>query len=122
MECPHYNKCSSPLCPLDEDSLENGIWFPDEEICKRNEFARKTWVRNQKKIQRRAKNINGYFTLNMLKRNCVVKGGICGIDPDKPAESQIEAWLAAHKTKRKLSEEEKKVLRDRFKKALTSNT
>lgn len=115
MKCPYYKNCSCPLCPEDEDSLVNGIWYPDEETCKRREYAQKTWIKNQRKIKRRAKDTDKYFTLEILKRQCTIKGGIGGIDPDKPTKPQIEAWLEAHKTKRQLSETEKQVLRDRMK-------
>jgi len=33
IECPRFNRCSAPLCPLDEN-LNNHTWYIGEEICR----------------------------------------------------------------------------------------
>lgn len=33
-QCPNFHSCSAQLCPLDEKSIQNCTWFPDEEICR----------------------------------------------------------------------------------------
>ena len=111
--CLNFDTCSAPLCPLDKDSLENGIWYPDEEICrKRNAPA---WVKAQRKIVKKTKDNDKYFTYEMLNRNCKIVSGIVGLDPDKSEEPQLRNWLAHHKPKRQFSEEEKQEIRERLK-------
>ena len=49
--CRHCEECEAPLCPLDEASLEGGIWFPGEEICKDKRFQSFPWIQAQKQIK-----------------------------------------------------------------------
>ena len=49
--CGLYETCIAPLCPLDQDSL-NGIWYPDEEICRSRTHGNLPWIRTQRKIAR----------------------------------------------------------------------
>ncbi len=58
-ECQVFARCSAPLCPLDKSSLKNGIWYPDEPICKDRE--RPVWVEIQKRIAKKAKNRTRFF-------------------------------------------------------------
>ena len=110
-QCPKFDVCNAPLCPMDEESLSHGIWYPDEEICKRKAFANMDWIKRQKKIAKKAKRMDRYFTFEMLKRNCVITKGIEGLDPDKPEEPQLKKWFKKHPEKkiRKVSEEQKKL-------------
>jgi len=114
-KCPSFSNCSAPICLLDP-TKENCIWLPDEEICKKN-FPPK-WVKNQKKIQKRGKDSNNYYTFKMLKRNCVIAKGITGIIPEGIGRSSLEIreknWLKKHPAKKILTEKEKEVLRERF--------
>lgn len=64
--CPSYPVCSAPLCPLDEQSLKNGIWYPDEPICN-NRLQKPEWIRIQRRIARKAKIRTNYFTLEDLQ-------------------------------------------------------
>lgn len=115
-ECPSFEKCEAPLCPLD-DNVNDGIWYPDESICKAWGMSMKyPWIRMQKKIARTTRDQSKYYLLRMLKQNCIVGRGMVGLDPDKERseEWQLERWLNAHPQKKELSEEEKKMKRKQF--------
>jgi len=106
--CLLFESCHAPLCPLDPISL-NGVWYADEEICRSRSHTALPWIRSQRKIGRvRAR---GYFTLEMLRRNCVVKKGIAGLDSDAVEEPQLGRWLTDHPERRRMSEEKKAALR-----------
>ena len=94
INCSHYNKCNAPLCPLMEESLK-GIWYPDEEICKKVPWNQ--MQKTQHKIQKRARDRDTYYTYEMLNRNIVVKAGITGISPDSNTQRQQRIdWLKKH--------------------------
>ncbi|OPY07444.1 MAG: Endodeoxyribonuclease RusA [Syntrophaceae bacterium PtaB.Bin095] len=103
--CTLYENCIAPLCPLDRSSL-NGIWYPDEEICRSRIHGNLSWMRAQRKIAKSANRTSGYFTLAMLNRNCIIRPGITGLDPNEPEEPQLKRWLDDHPVKREMSEEE----------------
>ena len=108
--CALFESCHAPLCPLDAASLK-GVWYADEEICRSRIYASLPWIRGQRKIGRvKAK---GYFTLEMLRQNCIVKQGIAGLDADAEEEPQLRRWLADHPERRGMSEEKKATLRQR---------
>lgn len=111
-KCPNFLTCSAPMCLFDP-MLEICCWYPDDEICKRN-FPPE-WIKNQKKIKRKTKDMDNYYNLRMLKQNCVIKKGIVGLDSNRPEEGQEKIWLRRHPIKRKLTEKEKETLRKRFK-------
>ena len=108
--CAFFESCQAPLCPLDQSSLK-GIWYADEEICRSRAYAGLAWIRGQRKIGR--VKARGYFTLEMLRRNCIVKRGIAGLDSDAEEEPQLRRWLADHTERRGMSEEKKAALRQR---------
>ena len=108
-KCPNYEDCGAPMCPLDEP--EKYIFYPDEEICKKHYFG---WIQNQKKIAKKAKDVDKYFTYEMLKVNCKLAKGVVGLDPDKPEALQLEKWLNSHPPKKELTKIQKKVIADRF--------
>ena len=66
-ECPKFDECSAALCPLDRKHLKIGVWYPDEIVCCKYYYS---WIQNQKKIAKKAKDMDKYFTHEMLKRNC----------------------------------------------------
>lgn len=112
-ECKRFDGCSAPLCPMDESSLNCGIWYPDEEICSIREFGRLDWIKNQKKIARKVRNKDFYFTSEMLSRNCVITVATEGLDPDKNDFNDdwaIKRWLAKHPGKKGISEEKREEL------------
>ena len=92
--CALFESCVAPLCPLDAASLK-GVWYADEEICRSRTYASLAWIRGQRKIGRvRA---GGYFTLEMLRRNCIVKKGIAGLDADAAELSgKLDTGHAGH--------------------------
>ena len=72
MECQHYfqNNCNAPICQLDENSIKNGIWYADEEICRSRKYPKLLWLKNQKKIKKKTTNPeDGYFNVTMLNKN-----------------------------------------------------
>ena len=112
--CGLFENCLAPLCPLDKNSLK-GIWYSDEEICRSRTHGNLTWIRAQRKIAR--VKAGGYFTLEMLRRNCIVKKGIAGLDSDEAEEPQLRRWLADHPERRGMSDEKKAALRQQAKAA-----
>jgi hypothetical protein len=108
--CGIYEECLAPLCPLDPSSLK-GIWYADEEICRSRTYGNLPWIMGQRKISRvRAE---GYFTLEMLRKNCIVKKGIAGLDSDEAEEPQLKRWFADHPERREMSDETKAAFRQR---------
>lgn len=108
--------CDAPLCPLDKD-IEQRYWFPDEPICKDRKFGMLDWIKNQRKIKKRTLDNSRYFTLEMLKRNCVIRRGIKGLNPDLPCDTEektIKKWLARHPPRRSISTDERQRLADRM--------
>lgn len=114
-QCRHFDYCSASLCPLDSEPLKTGIWYPDEEICRLKSVP--NWVKIQKKITKKTKDKNTYYTYEMLNRNCKVGTGMTGLNPDKPEELQLIAWLEKHPQKKALSEKQKKILAEARKKS-----
>jgi hypothetical protein len=113
-ECPRFDSCSAPLCPMD---IVGSIWYPDEEICTSHAFGSLLWIKNQKKISRKCRDLSGYFNLEMLSHNCQIKGGITGLDPDSTNLDDKKAtlnWLRKHPAKREFNEAEKAELRRKF--------
>lgn len=120
--CPRYQKCAAPLCPLDKN-IERRIWFPDEPICRAMRFRELDWVRNQRKIKKRARDKSRYFTIEMLKQNCRIRTGIKGLSPNIPSdkeEKQVQKWLSKHPPQRSISLEERKKFREEMENS-TSN-
>jgi hypothetical protein len=88
--CTLYETCNTPLCRLDGSSL-NGIWYPDEEICRSRVHGNLSWMKAQRKLSRVA--ASGYFTVEMLNRLVVIRKGITGLDPNLPEEPQLRTWF-----------------------------
>ncbi len=119
MQCNRYDSCSAPLCPLDSQSLEGGIWYPGgEEICSSQAHRSLPWIRAQRKIAKVESDPSRYFTFAMLNRGCVIRRGITGLDPDQPEELQLRRWMQGHPPARKkeLSEKQKSALMEGRKK------
>jgi hypothetical protein len=100
----------------DEENKEP-IWYPDEEICRKRKDL-PDWVRQQRKIAKKAKpeNFWHYFTLEMLKVRFRVTSSVKGLDPNLDLEKekrQLKAWHKKHKgtKKMKLSEDQLKTKR-----------
>ncbi len=120
-ECRHFETCEAPLCPLDKVSLEHGIWYPDEGICKAKAYQSLEWIKNQKKIKKASDSNSSdtYYTVRMLNNHIIVRKGIKGLDPDKAVSKKDEqVWINARKIKKKtLSQEEKRKRLEALKKA-----
>jgi hypothetical protein len=112
--CKRYDTCNAPLCPLDERSLSHGMWYPDDEICPMRAYAALPWIRKQRKLVNQAASPDRYFTLRMLARNCIIRKGIEGLDPNQSEEEQLTRWLKAHPEKRSLSEKERERVAQRL--------
>ena len=96
--CPLYENCECPLCPLDQD---NNVWYSEDDICKNPQFE--VITNSMKKLKRKA--AQGYFTLEMLNKDFIVRKGTEGIDPDLPDpvrdpwkeyRRREKAWLGKH--------------------------
>jgi len=117
-QCRHFDYCNASLCPLDVKHLKIGAWYPDENICRLKTVP--NWVKIQKKIAKKTKDENTYYTYEMLNRNCRVGKGMTGINPDKPEKPQLRAWLKKHPRKKAVSEKQKKLLIEVRKKRQTT--
>lgn len=120
-QCPRFLNCNAQLCPLDK-GLAFRMWYPDEAICgKQGMFQKHHWIRIQRRIQRKVKDREKYFTVEMLKRIYMVGVGTRGLNPDASEEHLSKEWLSRPIRKKKekpiYSEEELKILRERMKKA-----
>ncbi len=113
-QCRHFESCSASICLLYPERLKVEIWYPDEEICRLKSVP--NWVKIQKKIVKKTKDKNTYYTYEMLNRNCKVGTGMTGLNPDKPEELQLIAWLEKHPQKKAISEKQKKLLIEALKK------
>lgn len=107
-ECKNFKNCSASICPL--DLRITNVWFPDEGIC--NQFNH-AWIKVQRKIAKKSKNRAKYFTLKMLKKDCVIGADISGLDPEKERVEELKKWMRKHPVKQKWAEEEKAELKMR---------
>lgn len=110
MENKTCDKCSAPLCPESDKTLSD-VFYPSEEICSRHNDG---FIKIQKKIAKKTKYLDRYYTIEMLKKNCVIGSGIKGIDPDRDEELQLQIWMKNHKTRQILSDEERQKKSDAF--------
>lgn len=111
-ECPHFNECSAPLCPLSKRSINYGCWLISEPICK-NVAARKkyNWIVKQRKLNRKITDdsfSHGVFTAEMLERIKRVTKNTAGL-PDIKKRSMYRTWLQDHP---KTTKSMKQVARD----------
>ena len=93
--CPRYKACNAQLCPLDED-IGKRNWYADEDICGLKKNWTLLWVKNQKKIKKKARDVWKYYLYVMLDRDFIITKNITGLDPDKDEKPQLKAWLKAH--------------------------
>ena len=97
--CFLFERCECIPCPLATNP--NQTWYSEDDICKNPEFEAIT--RSMKKLKRKA--AQGYFTLEMLNRDFIVRKGTEGIDPDLPDtvkdpwkeyQKREKTWLGKH--------------------------
>lgn len=115
-DCKSKVGCNASICPLlEQDEREHLCWFSDEDICKIIHTL--TFSKQQKKIKKKCRYPDTYFTYDMLNRNFTVGKAIRGLDPDRKRSPQLKIWLKNHKERRKLTQAEKDRITERFKKA-----
>ena len=77
------------------------VWYSRDDICKNPHFEAVT--SSMRKLKKKA--AQGYFTLEMLNRDFIVRWGTEGIDPDLPDtikdpwreyRRREKAWLGKH--------------------------
>lgn len=110
-KCRYFDECSAPMCPMCE-SLEQAVWFADEEICRLREVP--DWVKRQRKIAKTGVTADaGCFTLPMLEQHCYTSNKIKGITPEAAGEEKKEAekdWLNRHKPIKKRTDDDRERL------------
>ena len=92
-DCHYFDECSAPLCPLDQESTQHGLWYPDEEICRRVNMP--PWVKRQRQLKDRVKP-GTYFTVPMLSHRCKLMTGTVGLNPDYDRAQQEREWFKKH--------------------------
>ena len=102
--CKFYTLCEAPFCPLAASSFK-GIWYPGEDICRSRIYGNLSWIQAQRKLIKA--NADGYFTMEMLNRDCILKTGIRGLDPDREERPQLQEWLRKHPKKRQVTDEDR---------------
>lgn len=111
--CKFYTLCEAPFCPLAASSFK-GIWYPGEDICRSRIYGNLSWIQAQRKLVKAA--AEGYFTMEMLDRDCILKTGIRGLDPDREERPQLQEWMRKHPRKRQVTTEERAEIKERLKK------
>jgi len=113
-DCPQFDGCSAPICPLFGNG---GIWYPDEEICTSRSYSALSWIKQQRKIARKVRNKDFFFTYEMLNHNCIITVATEGIDPDNDiadTDTLVKRWLKKHSEKKPKTKEELELLRSRM--------
>lgn len=108
MDCPRFDGCSAPICPISEDSMRNCAWFPDEDICPLRDVP--SWVRRQRRIATAAgkDRDRGCFTAAMLSHPCVIGSAIKGLDPESEITARrAQEWISARPATRQLTAEQR---------------
>lgn len=116
-ECSLWDGCNAPICPADKESLHSAIWYPTEGFCTSYAFCKLPWIRNQRKLARKVRNKDFYYTLEMLSHNCVITVATEGLNPDTTDyqdKTALKKWLKQHPKKREVSEEERENRRKMF--------
>ena len=82
-QCHLFETCEAPLCPLQANTVENGVWYADEEICRTRKHHSLQWIKKQKRIVRLGLTSDiGYFTVEMLNAIQRVTRNTKGADAD----------------------------------------
>ena len=82
-QCHLFETCEAPLCPLQENTVENGVWYADEQVCRARKHLPISWIKKQKRIVRLGLTSDiGYFTVEMLNAIQRVTRNTKGADPD----------------------------------------
>jgi hypothetical protein len=102
-ECKYFDSCSAPLCPMDSESMSAGIWYADEEVCKRRDLSA-PWVKRQKRIAEvtGADFLAGAFNHRMLAHDFTVYKKIQGLDQEASGmtPANVAKWISRHSRRR----------------------
>lgn len=94
----YCNTPEAPLCPLQEITIKNGIWYSDEPICQCELFQNLPWIKKQKLIAELGlKPDAGFFTVRMLNSIRLITKNLRGANPDE-AMAEIK-WFQMRKLK-----------------------
>ena len=99
-DCPRFDSCSAPICPMEPASLVKGTWFPaEDQLCKLEKYGRTPLVSRQRKIARATRGMSyresGVFASAMIEHPCVIRRGFRGLDPEEPASgAAVRKWIA----------------------------
>lgn len=97
--CTMYEDCEAPLCPAQPGSIEHGLWYTDEAICRARRFQRLPWIRKLKRIAKLGLAVDdGFFTMGMLEAIQAITKSLKGADPDDWDSEQ--KWLKQRKQER----------------------
>ena len=88
------------MCPMDKN-IEERIWYPDEDICGVHKFCKDKYIKLQRKIKKKVRNRDLYFTFDMLNRNITIVRGTKGLSPNDKVKEQEEKWIEKHKDRKK---------------------
>lgn len=92
-QCPSYNGCFAPICPLDA-SFKLARWYPDEPICQAMAYRRDEWLRAQVKISRNAKDMRMFYTVRMIEAERQVAPDISAPGPEGIIDRRrVGGWL-----------------------------
>ena len=115
--CKHFDHCSAPMCPRDAGAAKTA-WFADEPVCWLHDVSE--WVKRQWKIAKTgATETEGFYTLPMLERRCVIgkkMAGICPDGTDADRKAAEKNWLDRHPPIRPKSGGERENLAARMRK------
>ena len=89
--CNLFEECQTPdapLCPIQENTIRYGIWYPDEPVCRAKRFQHISWIKKQHQIAKlKLTTDDGFFTVRMLDQMHVIPKNVKGADPaDNEAE------------------------------------
>ena len=115
--CSQQDKCSAPLCPLNNFQ---GIWYSDEPICTSHNYSHELVIRNQRKIQVRflkgSITNDTFYIFEMINRPIMITKSISGIPGDTYLhllKSMIQRWCEKRPG---MSDEFRKARRERMRK------
>ncbi|MCD5401313.1 hypothetical protein LR013_01785 [candidate division NPL-UPA2 bacterium] len=114
--CTRGESCSAPLCPLlSKTELEKYVWYPDEEVCR--DEPPPAWIKRQRRIAKKVRDVEKYFTKDMLAHTCRITEALYGIDPNLPLSQEareIKDWFTKRPKLSELSEMEKEKRRQKL--------
>ena len=100
-----FNDCSAPICPEHEFKKDN-IWHADEEICRNCAYFKEQYIISQKKIAKKSRESDTFYTFDMLNHKFRITKAIKGLAHrdnvscqekiDSDFMEQKEKWFKKH--------------------------